>query len=213
MAIANFARKKKDDVGTLIFMFKNSVFGQYRFLSNFEECSVVLPAETVTISDTETGEDKTIKIPAIGFKSVENAYMAWKVLDPELRKKIARMTPAESKRFSRSDEFPIRPDYSDEGRLYAMTMLNEQKYSKNNPELRAKLIETNDACLVEGNTWGDQFFGFDLNVGEGKNHLGQILMYVRDKIRAEEGLDLVAKDTFDKVSKRHQRFTSTLKMK
>ena len=34
---------------------------------------------------------------------------------------------------------------------------------------------------VEGNDWQDTFWGFDFNLGYGKNMLGQLLM----KIRAE----------------------------
>tara|TARA_Y100001934_G_C12339097_1_gene769180 strand:- start:906 stop:1529 length:624 start_codon:yes stop_codon:yes gene_type:complete len=207
MAIAKFSKKRKDDVGTLIFMFKDSVFGQYRFLSNFEACDVTLPAETV-----EIGENHTLHLPPMKFDNVENAYMAWKTLDLGLRAKIAQMSPKEAKRLSLDGEIPLRPDYSDEGRLFVMTLLNEQKYSRNNPELRKKLLETEDACLMEGNTWGDTFFGFDLNTGHGENNLGQILMYVRDKIRTEEGLDQVAKKTFDKVSARQLKFPSKFKM-
>lgn len=48
---------------------------------------------------------------------------------------------------------------------------------KQNPELRAKLMETGAAMLVEGNTWGDTFWGrVD---GKGYNMLGSILMEVR----------------------------------
>ena len=44
-------------------------------------------------------------------------------------------------------------------------------------ELRSRLITTGDALLVEGNTWGDTFWGQCDGVGE--NHLGRILMGVR----------------------------------
>lgn len=44
-------------------------------------------------------------------------------------------------------------------------------------DLRDKLLETHTAMLVEGNTWGDKYWGrVD---GKGLNHLGVILMEVR----------------------------------
>lgn len=36
--------------------------------------------------------------------------------------------------------------------------------------------------IVEGNTWGDAFWGVDSRTGEGENHLGQILMQVRSEL-------------------------------
>ena len=33
--------------------------------------------------------------------------------------------------------------------------------------------------LVEGNTWGDSYWGYDLEKNEGKNILGKLLMQVR----------------------------------
>jgi ribA/ribD-fused uncharacterized protein len=47
-----------------------------------------------------------------------------------------------------------------------------------NPELRIMLKSTGDAILVEGNTWGDKYWG--VCKGEGLNMLGQILMSVRN---------------------------------
>lgn len=51
---------------------------------------------------------------------------------------------------------------------------------KQHPELAAMLIATGDAELVEGNTWGDTFWGRDLATGHGENHLGRLLMELRD---------------------------------
>ena len=36
--------------------------------------------------------------------------------------------------------------------------------------------------LEEGNRWHDTFWGIDQNTGKGENHLGKILMKVRDEI-------------------------------
>jgi ribA/ribD-fused uncharacterized protein len=48
------------------------------------------------------------------------------------------------------------------------------------PSLRASLLETGDADLIEGNTWGDTFWG--VCRGRGQNWLGKLLMEVRAEI-------------------------------
>jgi ribA/ribD-fused uncharacterized protein len=55
-----------------------------------------------------------------------------------------------------------------------------QKF-KQNLDLRNELLATGSAMLVEGNTWGDKFWGrVD---GKGTNMLGSILMEVRGGFR------------------------------
>ncbi|NBV54175.1 MAG: NADAR family protein, partial [Proteobacteria bacterium] len=91
------------------------------------------------------------------------------------------------KRLTHLSDFPTRPDYSDAGRLTIMLELNRQKYSPRNPRLREQLLATGNAVLMEGNDWGDTFFGFDYNRGYGQNHLGRILMQVRAEIMEDIG--------------------------
>lgn len=55
-----------------------------------------------------------------------------------------------------------------------------------NEDLKWRLLTTGDACLEEGNTWHDTFWGVDAKTGEGLNHLGRILMKVRDELRDKE---------------------------
>ena len=141
---------------------------EFNFMSNFSACQVTLPAEH--------------GLPAMQFGSTENAYMAWKTLDLLRRQQIQAMTPAVAKEETRKADFPLRPDYTDARRLEIMLALTRQKYSPANPDLRDKLLATGDALLIEGNTWGDDFFGFDLIEGRGENHLGRILMQVRKEI-------------------------------
>lgn len=141
---------------------------EFNFMSNFTACAVTLPAEP--------------GLPAMEFDSTEKAYMAWKTTDLATRVKIQQMTPGEAKKFTHQSGFPQRADYTDEGRVAIMLELNRQKYSERNPELRQKLLATDDAVLIEGNIWGDTFFGFSYPDGTGKNHLGQILMKVRREI-------------------------------
>lgn len=52
-----------------------------------------------------------------------------------------------------------------------------------NPTLCKALLATGNCHLVEGNNWGDYFWG-SVN-GHGENHLGRILMDIRAKLQFE----------------------------
>jgi predicted NAD-dependent protein-ADP-ribosyltransferase YbiA (DUF1768 family) len=65
------------------------------------------------------------------------------------------------------------------------------------PELRAALLSTGDALLVEGNHWGDIFWG--VCRGEGENWLGRLLMALRGQMVLTFNLGSV-NDTFEPKS-------------
>ena len=50
------------------------------------------------------------------------------------------------------------------------------------PDLRDALLATGNAELVEGNGWGDRYWG--VCDGQGRNRLGRMLMAILDDIRA-----------------------------
>ena len=52
-------------------------------------------------------------------------------------------------------------------------------------ELKQKLLDTKDELLVEGNTWGDKYWGVDLKTGIGENKLGKILMSIREELKCK----------------------------
>lgn len=61
-------------------------------------------------------------------------------------------------------------------------MLNLLRYKfSQHMDLREALLATGDAVLVEGNWWGDTFFG--VCRGEGENWLGRMLMQVREELK------------------------------
>lgn len=62
------------------------------------------------------------------------------------------------------------------------------KFSQH-PDLAAKLDRTGNARLVEGNTWGDVFWGVDMETGHGESHLGKLLMELRAARRGQEQQD------------------------
>lgn len=138
----------------------DSFQGDYRWLSNFEPVDVVFEGEL--------------------YPSVEHAYVAAKTLDRELRKTIALMaTPGAAKRAGRA--IKLRPDW-EMVKLDVMEKLVRQKFM--HVRLRRLLLSTGDMEIIEGNTWGDTFWGVCNGVGE--NHLGKIIMAVRAEwIKAE----------------------------
>lgn len=134
--------------------------GPHRFLSNFHPCLVMWHGLT--------------------FPSVEHAYQAAKTLQPAEQARIAiAPTPGDAKRLGR--HVTLRPDWDNTGKLSVMARLLRQKFA--DPDLRALLLATGDAELVEGNNWGDRFWG--VCDGGGHNHLGKLLMEVRAGIRGD----------------------------
>ena len=133
--------------------------GRYRFLSNFWSCYV--------------------KYESMWYPSVENAYQAAKMKNKLDRTRFHHIKASEAKKLGRL--LPMRDDWNDV-RLDVMYELVKQKF--NDPPLQARLLDTGDAELQEGNWWGDTFWG-TVN-GEGDNHLGKILMRVRADYVEEE---------------------------
>jgi ribA/ribD-fused uncharacterized protein len=133
--------------------------GKYGFLSNFWSCKIRFEGKT--------------------YPSTEHAFQAAKTLDNSERETIRKITtPKEAKRYGR--RVKLRKDW-ESIKLNIAEMVVEQKFK--DPELREWLLETGYAQLVEGNFHGDTFWGRCNDVGE--NHLGRILMKVREKIQGE----------------------------
>lgn len=113
------------------------------------------------------------------FPSVENAFQAAKCRNIEDMEQFAHLSPGQAKRVGRKVQIINNWDCM---RIDIMTQLVTQKFTKN-PELKAKLLNTGDAMLIEGNTWHDYFWG--ICNGHGENHLGCILMKVRDNLKEQ----------------------------
>lgn len=141
----------------------DSFMRRYRFLSNFHPAAVILDGVT--------------------YLTVENAYQAAKIADPTQRPvSLTSCSPSEAKRFGNKVAF--REDWEDV-KLEIMEDLVHQKFTKHQ-HLRKRLLATGDEELIEGNWWGDVFWG--VCRGKGKNHLGKILMKIRAELRAEAEL-------------------------
>lgn len=135
----------------------DSFTGEYEFLSNF----YVAP---VTFDD-------------LTYANNEAAFQAQKCINPKERARFTTLNPTEAKKLGR--EIQLRKDW-EQIKIQVMRSIVEAKFAQN-PELAQKLLDTGDAYLEEGNTWGDRIWG-TVN-GHGANNLGKILMAVRDNLR------------------------------
>ena len=135
-----------------------SFSGPYRFLSNFYPSIVAYEG--------------------MRFSTVEHAYQAAKTLDERERLWIAsRPYPALAKKAGKS--VTLRRGW--EGmKVDVMRELLAQKFT--NPGLAQQLLDTGEQDLVEGNTWGDVFWG--VCSGRGQNWLGKLLMERRSILAA-----------------------------
>jgi ribA/ribD-fused uncharacterized protein len=113
------------------------------------------------------------------YATAEHAFQAAKCVDEGEAERVRQAaSPAAAKRIGR--RVRLRPDW-DDARIGAMRAVLAAKFA--DPELRARLVATGDAELVEENTWGDRFWGRSRGVG--RNVLGQLLMELRDSLRTE----------------------------
>lgn len=130
---------------------------EHRFLSNF------WPAR--------------IEFEGDAYPSVEHAYVASKTANRELRKKLLDplVTSGKAKRIGKT--FKLRSDW-EKIKLIVMENFLRQKFS--DPGLEKALMDTAPHELIEGNTWGDVFWG-QCPIGIGENHLGRLLMEIRSE--------------------------------
>ena len=123
-----------------------------------------------------------ITYDGIRFLSTENFYQAMKYQDKIVRVNVATLKPHEAKKFSRENKMTSL--VFEEKKLEIMEYAQKQKYSKE--PFKSKLLATGDALLEEGNWWGDKFWGVDIKTRQGENHLGKIIMKIRDQLKQEE---------------------------
>lgn len=135
----------------------NSFKGKYYFLSNFYSAPVTYDGLT--------------------FQNNEAAFQAAKCINPELRKQFINLNPSEAKRSGR--RVKLRSDW-EQVKVGIMRDICKAKFEQNE-NLRQQLIATGSEHLEEGNTWGDRIWGTVDGVGQ--NHLGKILMEIRNEYR------------------------------
>ena len=118
-------------------------------------------------------------IDAVTYATVEHWYQSSKVLDPEERRRVIEApTPLAAK--ERVKEVTIRSDW-DDLKLDVMKRGAMEKFRQNR-DLAERLVATGDAELVHHSDWSDVFWAVDRKHG-GLNHMGRILMELRDHFR------------------------------
>lgn len=129
--------------------------GDYRFLSNF------------------------YPEPRRKLLTVEHFYQAAKTWDVDERRAImAAPTPGQAKRLGRN--VTLRPDWEDAKNNVMFEHVRSKFHADRT--LGEMLLSTGDEELVEVNSWGDVYWG-RTPAGVGENHLGDILMFVREELR------------------------------
>ena len=137
----------------------DSFHGEYAFLSNYY--------------------DSPIFYDGILYPTVEHAFQAAKTTVFIQCIIIAnKKTPGQAKCAGR--KVTLRDNW-DDIKLYIMKELIILKFT--NPKLKSALLNTKDAELIERNTWNDTYWGICNGIGE--NHLGKILMEVREMLRGD----------------------------
>jgi ribA/ribD-fused uncharacterized protein len=143
--------------------------GKYQFLSNFYPHSFLF---------------RNIRCP-----TAEHAFQMSKTEnDGEMLRVLAAPTPGDAKRIGQTVE--LREGW-EEMKIDVMREVVRAKFQ--DPEMGERLLATGEEELVEGNTWGDTFWGVFPPPGQwredgvmgskGENWLGVILMEVREELR------------------------------
>lgn len=135
----------------------NEFRGKYYFLSNFYSVPV--------------------KHGFLTFTNTEAAFHSEKC--PMRAAEFTKLNPSEAKRLGR--RVRLRSDW-EQVKDQVMLDVVRAKFDQH-PDLAQKLLATGDEELVEGNDWGDIYWG--VYKGHGKNMLGKILMRVRAELRGE----------------------------
>lgn len=131
---------------------------EFAFLSNFAPCKINFMGRV--------------------FPSTENAYAAAKCKYEEDIDQFTTISSGQAKRLGR--RVANREDW-DSVKLKIMEELLVQKF--NQEPFKQKLIDTGDQEILEGNSWGDKFWGVDEKTLIGENNLGKLLMKIRENIK------------------------------
>lgn len=139
----------------------NSFKGEYRWLSNFAEVTIVYNGIT--------------------FSTTEAAFQAEKASNPKIRQIFSIIGPGLAK--SLGQEIRLRT-YWEMDKDRVMYEVNKLKFTQE--PYKSKLLTTGDQELVEGNNWGDMYWG--VCNGFGENRLGKILMKIREELRSASSI-------------------------
>lgn len=111
------------------------------------------------------------------YKSVENFYQAQKCVDMQDKIIISSLSPFKSKQYAKTVKMV---DNWKDLKLQVMETALRHKFQPGT-SWYDKLMETKDEDIVEFNNWNDIFWGVDIKTNKGKNHLGKLLMGIRNE--------------------------------
>jgi len=162
----------------------DSFRGAYHFLSNFYLCPVLYDG--------------------LMCVSSESAFQVAKAEYPVDKLKLKDMAPEFAKKYGR--KMQMKKGWEDI-KVQVMAEVLRCKFSCNE-SLRILLLETGDSELVEGNNWGDTFWG--VCNGEGLNILGNLLERERYYWKKRQDSDLLRDELITKISEVGNHENSTL---
>jgi ribA/ribD-fused uncharacterized protein len=157
----------------------SSFTGEHHWLSNFSPHPVVFSGKTFPTTEhlfvwhKTDDEDERLKV------------FGREVWDDEHNEVVrVPLTPGQVKRLGRM--LPLRREW-DDMKVGVMFTCLQLKITQH-PEVGLKLLGTKDTFLVEGNTWGDNFWGCTPNRGTmggwiGNNWLGRLWMMHRQDLQ------------------------------
>lgn len=128
------------------------------------------------------------------WPSAENLYQASKLPYSTLSEneqktvfeEMLTLTPGQSKK--RGSELELSEEWL-EDRFEIMEAIVCHRFMSNEEDYN-KLADLDGVSIQEGNTWGDTFWGVDLETGEGENTLGYILMDLAQELSIEREREL-----------------------
>ena len=138
-------------------------WGVFRFLSNFQEAEIEWRGKT--------------------YATTEHAYQAAKAGNEAQHDLIRRsLTPGQAKR--NGQRVPLRSDWEEikDQIMYEVCLAKFSQHDTLNEALQA----TGDRELLEGNSWGDFYWGVCNKTGEGRNQLGKTLMRIREELATDD---------------------------
>lgn len=139
-------------------MFITKFRGKYSFLSNFYSCEVMLDG--------------------VKYPTIENAFQASKTLDRDERVVFQTCTPVEAKKLGYKVSLRQDWEYTKDSIMFGLLV---QKFIQNET-FNNLLMQTMDKYIIEGNNWGDRYWGCEMedNKWVGKNKLGRMIMIIRE---------------------------------
>ena len=112
------------------------------------------------------------------FYYTENLYQAFKCNKADDFILMASLTPGEAKQFGKRVE--LNPDF-EANKLSIMKQILDIKFRQE--YFKRRLLATGNCLIFEENSWKDFFWGCHNGIGE--NHLGKIIMEIREELKKE----------------------------